>query len=105
MLDASLEARRKRFAELSAATPEGVQRRVRLQKAVEGTAHEFHGVEVEMNQRYASVDVYPADEGPRPRPPEAPRARCLSTRSRPSRHQAAACVAEYARVREEVLSD
>lgn len=72
MLDASLEVRRKRFAELSAATPEGVQRRARLQKVVERTAHEFHGVEVEMNQRYESIAVYLADKGLRPRGPEGP---------------------------------
>ncbi|OCL03302.1 hypothetical protein AOQ84DRAFT_368495 [Glonium stellatum] len=72
MLDSSLEVRRARFAELSAATPEGVERRARLQKAVEGTAHEFHGVGVEMNQRYESSAVYLADEGPRPPLPEDP---------------------------------
>lgn len=66
MMDPSLEVRKKLFAELEAATPEGVARRERFQTAIKGTAHEFHGVGVEMNQRYESKAVYPDDEGPRP---------------------------------------
>ena len=72
MLDPSLKVRQKHFAELSEATPEGVARRQRLQKAVNNTAHEFHGVGVEMNQRYTSPAIYLADEGPRPPLPEDP---------------------------------
>ncbi|KAF4611368.1 hypothetical protein G7Y89_g15645 [Cudoniella acicularis] len=51
MMDPCLSVRKKLFTELSEATPEGVARRQKLQTAIEGTAHEFHGVGVEMNQR------------------------------------------------------
>jgi hypothetical protein len=66
MMDESLEGRKKDFAELSEASPAGVKRRARLQEAVKGTSHEFHGVGIEMNQRYASKAVFLEDEGPRP---------------------------------------
>lgn len=72
MMNESLEERKKEFAELSEASPKGAARRARLQAAVAGTAHEFHGVGVEMNQRYQSKAVYLADEGPRPPLPEDP---------------------------------
>ena len=61
------------FAELKAATPEGRARREELRKAIENTAHEFHGLGIEMNQRYESAAVDVADEkGPRPALPEDP---------------------------------
>ncbi|KAH6721692.1 FAD binding domain-containing protein [Leptodontidium sp. MPI-SDFR-AT-0119] len=72
MLDPSLKVRQRHFAELSEATPEGVARRERLQKAIDNTAHEFHGVGVEMNQRYSSSAICLADEGPRPPLPDDP---------------------------------
>ncbi|TVY85272.1 2,4-dichlorophenol 6-monooxygenase [Lachnellula suecica] len=72
MLDPSLEVRIKHFAELKEATPEGVARRQRLQAGVKGTAHEFHAVGVEMNQRYESKAIYLNDEGSRPPLPENP---------------------------------
>ncbi|CAG8983068.1 hypothetical protein HYALB_00006096 [Hymenoscyphus albidus] len=72
MMDPSLEVRKKEFAELSAATPEGVARRQKLQNAVNNTSHEFHGVGVEMNQRYVSKAVYLEDETTRPALPEDP---------------------------------
>lgn len=72
MMDPSLEVRRKEFAELSEATPAGVRRRIKLQEAVKGTSHEFHGVGVEMNQRYESKAVYLDDEDPRPPLPDDP---------------------------------
>jgi hypothetical protein len=72
MMDPSLEVRRKQFSELSAATPEGIARRAKLQAAIKGTAHEFHGVGVEMNQRYSSKAIYLDDEGPRPALPDDP---------------------------------
>lgn len=59
MMDPSLEIRRKHFAELSDASPAGVSRRQRLQTAIKDTVHEFHGVGIEMNQRYESGAVYP----------------------------------------------
>lgn len=72
MMDDSLEVRRKYFAELSQATPEGVARRARLQAAIQNTAHEFHGLGIEMNQRYESSAVYLKDEGLRPPLPDDP---------------------------------
>ena len=72
MMDPSLEKRRKDFGQLSESTPEGVARRTRLQDAIKGTSHEFHGVGIEMNQRYESSAIYLADEGPRPALPEDP---------------------------------
>ena len=72
MMDPSLETRRKDFRQLSEATPEGIARRVRLQDAVKGTSREFHGVGIEMNQRYVSKAIYLADEGPRPALPKDP---------------------------------
>jgi hypothetical protein len=71
MLDPSLEVREKHFGELLESTPEGITRS-QLQTAFENTAHEFHGVDVEMNQRYKSNAVYLADEAPRPPPPNDP---------------------------------
>ncbi|TKA81593.1 hypothetical protein B0A49_00365 [Cryomyces minteri] len=72
MMDPSLEVRKQQFAELASASEQGVARRARLQAAVEGTAHEFHGLGIEMNQRYDSDAVYPLDEGARPPLPEDP---------------------------------
>lgn len=50
------------YTELKAPTKEGRERRKRLQEAVQGTSHEFHGLGVEMNQRYESSAIYVADE-------------------------------------------
>jgi hypothetical protein len=72
MMNPSLEVRRKEFAQLSEATPEGATRRAKLHAAIKGTAHEFHGVGVEMNQRYESQAVYLSDEEPRPPLPADP---------------------------------
>ncbi|KAF2233983.1 hypothetical protein EV356DRAFT_447524 [Viridothelium virens] len=61
------------FNELKAATPAGKARRQALRRAVEGTAHEFHALGTEMNQRYDSDAVYTGDEKyPRPKLPEDP---------------------------------
>lgn len=73
MMDRSLEVRRQQFAELSEASPRGAARREQLQAAIKGTAREFHGVGVEMNQRYDSKAVYLEDEAaPRPPLPDDP---------------------------------
>jgi hypothetical protein len=50
------------FEELCQASPEGAARRKALQVAVERTSHEFHGLGIEMNQRYQSTAIYSADE-------------------------------------------
>jgi hypothetical protein len=72
ILDPSLSVRKQQFAELGEATPAGVSRREKFQAAIKGTAHEFHGVGVEMNQRYESNAVYLEDENPRPPLPRDP---------------------------------
>ncbi|CAD6448872.1 7b47a3f9-9fe4-4e3e-b8f1-d79bb70e73c3 [Sclerotinia trifoliorum] len=72
MIDPSAEIRRKHFAELQEATPEGVARRARFQAAIETTAHEYHGVGIEMNQRYESSAIFASDEKPRPSLPRDP---------------------------------
>lgn len=72
MMEPSLETRRKDFNQLSDATPEGVARRVRLQDAIRGTSREYHGVGIEMNQRYDSKAIYLDDESPRPSLPDDP---------------------------------
>ena len=59
------------FDELKAPTPAGKARRERLRHAIKGTAHEFHGLGVEMNQRYESAAVVTADEGREGRAPPA----------------------------------
>ncbi|QSZ32490.1 hypothetical protein DSL72_002068 [Monilinia vaccinii-corymbosi] len=68
VMEPDIEIRRKHLAELSEATPEGAARRARFQAAIEGTAHEFHGLGIEMDQRYESSAVFLADEK-KPRPP------------------------------------
>lgn len=60
------------FAELRTPTPGGAKRRAALREAIQGTEREFHGVGVEMNQRYVSDAVYLDDEGPRPPLPSDP---------------------------------
>ena len=58
----TVEERMKLFNELKAATPEGKKRRKLLRTTVEGTRHEFHGLGIEMNQRYISESIYHEDE-------------------------------------------
>lgn len=70
----TLEKSAAAFNELKAPTAAGTKRRKAFRKAVENTAHEFHAVGQEMNQRYdGSSAIYVADE-PEPRPalPEDP---------------------------------
>ncbi|KAL4812579.1 FAD binding domain-containing protein [Aspergillus spinulosporus] len=62
MLGASLEERQRALEELAEPTVAGRERRQTLQKAVAHTAHEFHGLGVEMNQRYEGPGIYDADE-------------------------------------------
>ena len=72
VMEPTVDARMKQFDELKQATPAGAARRKALKVAVEGTAHEFHGLGVEMNQRYESKAIYAFDEKPRPPLPEDP---------------------------------
>ena len=67
VMEPTIEERRAQFNELSQPTPEGSKRRAALRVAVEGTNHEFHGLGIEMNQRYKSNAVHLCDE-PNARP-------------------------------------
>ena len=62
MLHDDLESRQAVLQELSSVTPSGQKRRRALQDAVSHTCHEFHGLGVEMNQRYSGLGIYDADE-------------------------------------------
>jgi 2-polyprenyl-6-methoxyphenol hydroxylase-like FAD-dependent oxidoreductase len=62
MLSDSIEERRQILAELSAPTAVGEERRAALQAAIENSAHEFHGLGIEMNQTYNGPGVYTLDE-------------------------------------------
>ncbi|KAK5047275.1 hypothetical protein LTR84_006797 [Exophiala bonariae] len=61
-LPPDLETRKAIHSELSAPTAAGTERRRALQTAITETSHEFHGLGVEMNQRYCSSGIYDADE-------------------------------------------
>jgi hypothetical protein len=67
ILDPSKEARSKALAELSQDSEQGQKRRVALQNAIEATKFEYHGLGIEMNQRYQSTAVFRDDQGPAPR--------------------------------------
>jgi hypothetical protein len=67
-MEPTVEARMAQYNELKAPTKEGLERRKRLREAVQGTSHEFHGLGIEMNQRYESGAIYVADEK-KARPP------------------------------------
>ncbi|KND93033.1 2,4-dichlorophenol 6-monooxygenase [Tolypocladium ophioglossoides CBS 100239] len=62
MLPTELAARTEILRELASATPEGKKRRLALHEAIKHTAHEFHGLGIEMNQHYDSRGIYVADE-------------------------------------------
>lgn len=62
LLEPTIEERMKIFNSLKQATPEGRERRKRLNNAINGTAHEFHGIGVEMNHRYSSSAIVVDDE-------------------------------------------
>ena len=58
----TVSERMKVFNELNSSSPAGRARRKQLNEAIEGTAHEFHGIGVEMNHRYTSDAVVLDDE-------------------------------------------
>ena len=60
----TVDERMSAFNELSQPTAEGKQRRAKLREAIQGTAHEFHGLGVEMNHAYTLEEdaVYLKDE-------------------------------------------
>lgn len=61
ILDPSVEARREALAELSQNSEQGQKRRNALQNAIEATKFEYHGLGIEMNQRYQSTAVFQGD--------------------------------------------
>jgi 2-polyprenyl-6-methoxyphenol hydroxylase-like FAD-dependent oxidoreductase len=67
------------LAELKAPTKQGRARRKLLNDAIDGTAHEFHGIGVEMNHRYVSGAVVAEDE--KAGPPEWPEDQVLYHRA------------------------
>ncbi|KAL3481006.1 FAD binding domain-containing protein [Aspergillus californicus] len=62
MLGKSVEERKTALSELSQVNESGQNRRRALHEAVRHTRHEFHGLGIEMNQRYSGPGVYLADE-------------------------------------------
>lgn len=62
VLPKDVSERKEILKELQSPTMEGRNRRRELQDAVKHTAHEFHGLGVEMNQRYESSGIYLKDE-------------------------------------------
>ncbi|KAH8695974.1 FAD binding domain-containing protein [Talaromyces proteolyticus] len=48
--------------EFKSATPQGVARRKKFQEGIAQSAHEFHGLGIEMGQHYASAAIYDSDE-------------------------------------------
>lgn len=57
-----VSARRQALEEFSSTTPEGRKRRRDFQEAIKHTSHEFHGLGIEMGQRYTGQGVYAVDE-------------------------------------------
>lgn len=66
------EERKKILAEFDDPGETGRKRRQEFQKGIENTSREYHGLGVEMGQRYVSAAVYLDDEGAPPPPPEDP---------------------------------
>ena len=72
ILDPDKEVRTKVLAEFDDPGAKGRKRRQDFQQGIRSTAREFHGLGIEMGQRYTSAAVYQDDEGPPPPPLEDP---------------------------------
>lgn len=73
MLEPDLAKRQAILAEFDEPTERGRQRREAFQRAIENTETEFHGLGIEMNQRYdESNAVFRKDQGPPPALPDDP---------------------------------
>lgn len=71
LLEDDLEERKKILATFNSTDESGRQKRQEWQKALEQTKTEFHGLGIEMNQRYASGVVFITDEkSATPMPPD-----------------------------------
>lgn len=81
MMDPDKDARSKVLEEFDDPGPKGRKRRQDFQKGIENTSTEFHGLGIEMNQRYESSAVYLEDEGaaPPPLPQDAVKQYLIST--------------------------
>lgn len=80
MMEPTADARVKILAEFDDPGPAGRRRRQEFQRGIENTSAEFHGIGIEMNQRYEGAGVYLADEGaPPPLPEDAVRTYLIST--------------------------
>lgn len=66
MLEPDVTERRRLLSQLSEDSPAGIAARAALKAAVEVSAHEYHGLGIEMNQHYVSSAVVTSAEGPRP---------------------------------------
>ena len=55
-------SRKEVMDELRSATSKGTIRRRAFQKAISHTSHEYHGLGIELNQRYEGVAIYSVDE-------------------------------------------
>jgi hypothetical protein len=64
IMASTVSERVKILNELEANSEEGRARRKQFQQAIMQTAHEFHGLGIEMNQHYSSAAVYDKDEAP-----------------------------------------
>lgn len=70
MLEPDQAKRLEILAEFDDPGEKGRQRRKQFQAAIETTTTEFHGLGIEMNQRYISDAVHLVDQGPQPELPE-----------------------------------
>jgi len=70
LLETDIEKRRQILADFEDPGEKGRQLRREFQEAIENTETEFHGLGIEMNQRYSSDAVYQQDQGPPPPVPE-----------------------------------
>ncbi|KAF5686931.1 phenol 2-monooxygenase [Fusarium circinatum] len=61
-LPENVEDRRKIIDELGSASLQGEERRRRFRDVITQTSHEFHGLGIEMGQRYSGPGIYDADE-------------------------------------------
>ena len=62
ILSPSVDERKVALEELSSPSAAGTARRKALRAGIEHSAHEFHALGIEMNQRYESEAIYTADE-------------------------------------------
>lgn len=62
MLEKDVSSRKELLDRLSSPTLEGQKQRKALQEGITNTSHEFHGLGIEMNQRYSGFGIFTSDE-------------------------------------------